>query len=172
VSLGPPEIPQAKALLVGDPLAFDDGAAPLLLRALDRPVAQAIVAERAPVYVTILFGMLLRRHEHELEPLHEDLERFLAPALTAVEPGRDDQAFARDVDALVAWGCLERHAEPLKIRGYKDLRRERFRFRLTDDAVALLGFLEARLEARLEGRSDDGRDLLIDVLGRSALYKG
>jgi hypothetical protein len=160
------EIALAKGLLTGDALAFEGGAAPLLLRALERPVAQAIVAERAPIYVTILFGMLLRRREHELEPLHEDLERFLAPALAALETDRDDQAFARDVDALVAWGCLERHAEPLKIRGYKDLRRERFRYRLSEDAVALLGWLEARLSARLEGRSDDGRDLLVDVLGQ------
>jgi len=94
----------ARALLVGDAHAFDGGAAPLLLRAFDRPVAQAIVAERAPIYVTILYGMLLRRHEHELEPLHEDLERFLAPALAVLEPDRDDQAFARDADALVGWG--------------------------------------------------------------------
>jgi hypothetical protein len=65
----------------------------------------------------------------------------------------------------VAWGCLERRAEPLKIRGYKDVRRERFRYRLTDDAVALLEWLEARLQARIEGRSQDSRDLLIDVLG-------
>ena len=162
----PHELLAARALLVGDPQAFDNGAAPLLLRAMDRSVAQAIVADRAPIYVTILYGALLRRHEHELEPLHEDLERFLAQALTALDPARDDQAFARDVDSLVGWGCLERHAEPLKIRGYKDLRRERFRYRLTEDAVALLGWLQARLEARLEGRSDDGRDLLVDVLGQ------
>ena len=83
----------------------------------------------------------------------------------AIEPDWDDQAFARDVDQLVTWGCLDRHAEPLRIRGYKDIRRERFRYRLTDDAVGMLEWLEAGLERRLHGSTNDGRDLLVDVLG-------
>ncbi len=157
---------RAKALFLPDAQrAYDEGAAPVLLRALDHPVASAIVVERAAAYVTILYGMLLLRRGHELEPLHEDVERFSALALAAIEPERDDQAFSRDLDQLVAWGCLERRAEPLKIRGYKDVRRERFRYRLTDDAVALLDWLEVRLESRMQGRANDGRDLMVDVLG-------
>jgi len=157
---------QARALLLPDAQrAYDEGAAPVLLRGLEHPVACAIVAERAPAYITILYGMLLLRRGHELEPLHDDVEQVSARALAAVEPDRDEQAFARDVDQLVAWGCLERRAEPLKIRGYKDVRRERFRYRLTDDAVALLDWLEARLETRMQGRTTDGRDLMVDVLG-------
>lgn len=145
--------------------ALDAGAAPLLLRAFDGPVAQAVVAERAPAYVTTLFGMLLLRRDHEVEPLHEDIERFVAPGSQALDPGWSDQTFARDLDQLIEWGCLERRAEPLKIRGYKDIRRERYRYRLTDDAVALLEWLEGRLAARIEGRMQDSRDLLKDMLG-------
>lgn len=174
MALSPDEIARVRALRGGGVAAsqaFEEGAAPLVLRALERPVASAIVAERAPVYVTILYGMLLLRRTHELEPLHEDVERAVGCALDAAlrESGagapRDDQAFARDLDQLVAWGCLDRRAEPLKIRGYKDVSRERFRYKLTDDAVALLDWLEGRLEAIARGRADDSRDLLIDVLG-------
>jgi hypothetical protein len=166
----------ARALLGSDSQrAFDDGAAPLLAAAFEHPVANVLVADRAPIYLTVLFGMLLLRRAHELEPLHDDLERHAARALAQVSRpqdgrpvadfARDDQAFSRDIDQLVAWGCLERRAEPLKIRGYKDIRRERFRYRLTEDAVGLLESLEAGLERRLHGSANDGRDLLVDVLG-------
>ncbi len=144
--------------------AFEQGAAPILLDAFEHPVAAAIVAERSPAYVTVLFGLLLLRRDHEIEPLHDDLERFVAPAARAVDDTWDTQTLSRDLGQLEAWGCVDRRAEPLRIRGYKDIRRERFRYRLTDDAVALLEWLEARLQARLEGRVDDSRDLMIDVL--------
>lgn len=156
----------AKALLGGAARdAFERGAAPALLDAFDGPIAAAVVAERAPAYVTLLVALLLLRREHEIEPLHDDVERFVAPAARAIEPGWDEQTLTRDLDQLEAWGCLERRAEPLRIRGYKDIRRERFRYRLTEDAVALLEWLEGRLQARIEGRTQDSRDLMIDVVG-------
>jgi hypothetical protein len=166
-ALGPDDIEAARRLRGPEAAdAFAAGAAPVLLRAIDRRVASAIVAERADAYVTVLFGMALLRRAHELEPLHEDIERTVADAVASLDAGpRDEQALARDLDQLVEWGCLTRRAEPLKIRGYKDISRERFRYRLTEDAVALLEWLESRLDAYAQGRVDDGRDLLVDVLG-------
>jgi hypothetical protein len=145
--------------------AFERGLSPVLLRAFDHPVASALVVERAPAYVTILHGLLLLRRDHELEPLHEDVERLVAPAARALGEPWDEQLFARDLAQLESWGCIERRAEPLKIRGYKDVSRERYRYRLGEDALAMLEWLEARLQARLEGRTLDSRDLLIDVVG-------
>lgn len=167
VALAPDEIEAARRLRGPDAaVAFAEGAAGVLLRAVDRRVASAIVAERAEAYVTLLYGMLLLRRSHELEPLHEDIERMVGRTTRREGEGAgDEQALARDLDQLVEWGCLTRRAEPLKIRGYKDISRERFRYHLTEDAVALLEWLEARLEAHANGRADDGRDLLIDVLG-------
>jgi len=105
------------------------------------------------------------RRAHELEPLHEDLYRRVVRAQTVRDPGYSPESFAQDLTQLAGWGALERMAETLRIRGYRDNRRERFRYRLSEDAVALLEWLEARLQARLQGRLRDSRDRLTDVLG-------
>lgn len=138
----------------------------LLLRAFDGPITSALSAERASSYVTILHALLLLRRGHELEPLHEDLLGVARPALLALSEEWDVSHFATDLAQLERWGCVARRAEALKIRSYKDARRERFRYRLTEDAVAMLEWLELRLAARLEGRTRDSRDVLTDVLGQ------
>jgi hypothetical protein len=145
--------------------ALDEGLAPLLLAAFEAPVASALVAERAPQYVAILYVLLALRREHELAPLHDDLWHRAAPGLRVLDPSYGLDTFATDLAQLEAWGCVSRHAEPLRIRGYRDNRRQRFRWQLGEDAVALLEWVEARLAARLDGRGADTRDLLADVLG-------
>ena len=123
-----------------------------------------ITAERSPWYLTILYALLLFRRDHELEPLHEDVLGRVGGPLERLG-GYDGVVFAQDVEQLVRWRAVERVTEAYKLRSYRDNRRERFRYRLTDDAVALLEWLEARLAARLEGRAGDSRDRLTDVLG-------
>ncbi|MBK9034601.1 MAG: DUF2397 family protein [Myxococcales bacterium] len=124
-----------------------------------------VTAERAPFYLTILYALLLDRRAHELEPLHEDvLARVVGPA--GRHGAYDPVGFAHDVEQLIAWGAIDRITEAHKLRSYKDNRRERFRYRLTDDAVALLEWLEARLVARLHARVGDSRDRLTDLLGQ------
>jgi len=145
--------------------AFDDGEAPLLRLAFSAPVTALLTAERTDAYLTLLYGMLIMRRSHELEPLHEDLYRRVIRAQNARDPGYTPESFAQDLAQLADWGALERTAETLRIRGYRDNRRERFRYRLSEDAVALLEWLEARLQARLQGRLRDSRDRLTDVLG-------
>ena len=145
--------------------AFADGLAPLLGRGVRGRVTAVVTAERAPYYLTILYGLWLYRRDHELEPLHEDvLARVLAPA--ARHGGYDELLFAQDVKQLVAWEAIDCVTEAHKLRSYKDNRRERFRYRLTDDAVALLEWLEARLAARLHARVGDNRDRLTDIAGQ------
>jgi hypothetical protein len=144
--------------------AFVDGCAPALGRALDGRIAAVLTAERAPWYLTILYGMLLYRRDHELEPLHEDVLARVSEPLAALG-GYDGALFGQDVTQLVEWRALDRITEAHKLRSYRDNRRERFRYRLTDDTVALLEWLEARLAAKLDGRAGDSRDRLEDVLG-------
>lgn len=145
--------------------ALARGAAPLLLRAFERRVANVMISERSEAYITVLYALLILRRGHELEPLHEDLERLVAEPSSQREPDWSSEVFGRDLAQLEAWGCVERQAEPLKIRGYKDVRRDRYRYRLTADSVALLEWLELRASAQLEGRASDSRDRLVDVLG-------
>jgi hypothetical protein len=154
-----------RAWIAGDrEAAFAAGAAPALARAVERRVASVLTAERFAQYLNILFGLALLRRDHELEPLHEELSRrVLAAQLAHGDYG--PAPFASDMEQLVEWGAVERTTEALKLRTYRDNRRDRFRYRLTDDAAALLEWLEARASARVEGRVRDGRDLLADVLG-------
>lgn len=144
--------------------AFADGCAPALALALDGRIAAVLTAERTPAYLTILYALLLFRRDHELEPLHEDVLPRIAEAAAGLG-GYDGPTFAQDVSQLVEWGAVERVTEARRLRGPRDNRRERFRYRLTDDAVALLEWLEARLAAKLAGRVGDSRDRLEDVVG-------
>ncbi len=164
----PDDIAGARNLIAAEPgaraAAFAEGFAPLLARGLGGRVAAVLTAERTPWYLTVLYSLLLFRRDHELEPLHEDvLGRVLGPMERLGV--YDGVLFAQDVNQLVNWGAIDRITEAHKLRSYRDNRRERFRYRLTDDAVALLEWLEARLAARLDGRVGDSRDRLADVLG-------
>lgn len=156
---------RARRLLGPDPeQAFDDGCAPELGRALDGRVTAAVAAERAPFYLNVMYALVLMRRGHELEPRHEDLYARVLPPQRLVGI-YDLEAFATDVDQLVAWGALDRITEAQRLRGYKDNRRVRFRYRITADGIALIEWLEARLAAKLEGRVRDSRDRLADVIG-------
>lgn len=144
--------------------AFDDGLSPLLGRAIGGPVVNVLVTDRSAAYLVLLDALVLLRRDHELEPLHDEVYRRVAPVLSRDGDAYDSETFAQDLDQLREWACVERLAEITKIRGYKDNRRERFRYRLTPDAVSLVEWLESRLAERLEGRRADGRDRLADVV--------
>jgi hypothetical protein len=127
-------------------------------------VAAVLTADRSPWYLTILYALLLFRRDHELEPLHEDVFSRVAGPMHHLGD-YDGALFAQDVEQLVRWEAIDRITEAHKLRSYRDNRRERFRYRLTGDTVALLEWLEARLAARLDGRVGDSRDRLADVVG-------
>jgi hypothetical protein len=142
-----------------------DGSGPArgapLLSALRTSILRALTAERADAYVTILAGMLGLRRSGALAPTLDELRRRLS------SEALDEPAFLRDLLQLEEWGCLTRELEPHAIRGYRDARRDRFRHRLTDDVVALLEWLEARLARGAAPLSVDADDRLLDVRDRA-----
>lgn len=164
-----PELREAFERLLESPPSelLASGQSPVLLRALDGPVPAALVADRARAYVTVLHAMVLLRRRHELEPLHEDLFRQVREPLALAED-YDLDRFAQDIGQLEAWGAVQRVIEPARVRSYKDNRRERYRYRLTADALAMVEWLEGRVRERLSGRARDGRDLLQDIAARLA----
>lgn len=134
-------------------------------------VTRPLSAERAPQYLNLLYALLLMRRGHELEPRHDDLyARVLAPQ-RLLGGAYDPDEYGRDLDQLVEWGCVERMTEPRRLRGYKDNRRVQYRYRISDDAVALIEWLEARLAAVVEGRVRDSRDRLADIVGALKEYR-
>lgn len=134
-----------------------------LLSNRNRELGNLLLSERAVYYVTVLAALLAFRREHELEPLHDDL-------YTAVRPDLDDggyapDAFNQDTGQLLRWNLITDRLEKERLRGYKDTRRRKFRYRLTDEATAFLLWLEARRRDDLEPNDTDTRDLLSELIG-------
>lgn len=141
----------------------------LLLHDLrDGEVTRFLFAEAWSVYLTVQFAMLLMRRNHELAPMHTDLFDRVRENIGALIPGGDYSidAFANDMNQLASWGCVTKEIEVSRIRGYRDRSRENYRYTLTGDAVSFLEWLEGRLDDRVRGTSLDGRDLMIDLVGR------
>ncbi len=133
----------------------------------DGPVTRFLFAEAGPVYLTLLYALLLFRRRHELDPLHADLYDEARPVIEkSIAPGYSLDAFASDMGQLTEWGCVRREVEAARIRGYRDRSREHFRYTLTNDTVSFLEWLEGRLEDRVHGSAQDGRDLLLDLTQR------
>lgn len=121
-----------------------------------------LLAERAVPYVSVLAALLAFRRAHELEPLHEDLLAALRPALGAAYDG---DAFNQDLRQLQEWDLLSARIEKERLRGYRDTRRRKFRYRLADEATAFLLWLETRHHEDLEPRDGDTRDQLAELVG-------
>lgn len=163
-----PKPTEAAGLLRREPReGFRRGAHLRLADLADGGVTRFLSAEAAPVYLTILYALLLFRRRHELDPLHTVLYDDIRPVVesqTAAPYSLD--AFASDVNQLVEWGCLKREVEAARIRGYRDRSRDHFRYTLTSDTVSFLEWLEGRLDHRVHGTLQDGRDLLLDLTQR------
>jgi hypothetical protein len=155
----------ARRLLGADrEAAFAAGCAPALATALRVNVTRVLGAERMAQYLNLLYALLLRRRSHEIEPRHDDLYALVLGPQRRLGGTYDPQEYAHDLDQLAEWGAVERITEAQRLRGYKDNRRVQYRYRATEDAVALLEWLETRLADRIEGRVKDSRDRLADVV--------
>lgn len=147
--------------------SFRKGAHLRLSELADGGVTRFLSAEALPVYLTLLYALLLFRRRHELDPLHSTLYDEVRPVVEGVGGGPYTlDGFASDVGQLVEWGCLRREVEAARIRGYRDRSREHFRYSLTPDTVSFLEWLEGRLDQRVHGSAQDGRDLLLDLTQR------
>ena len=119
-----------------------------------------LASERAVEYVACLRAFVAFRNSHEPEPLHEDLEEKVcgedaSPAARA--------AFKADVRQLKEWGLIEERIEKERLRGYRDSRRTKFRYRLCDDAAAFVEWLNERREYDLNPSGGDETGNLLDI---------
>ncbi|MDJ0836946.1 MAG: DUF2397 family protein [Acidobacteriota bacterium] len=145
--------------------AFDRGAGRALIGGRNPHLGNLLLAERNIYYLQILYGMLLLRRAQNLEPLYEDLYDSVRQAQSLVE-GKDYDLdhFRADLDQLTAWGLTNSRIEKERIRGYRDNRKRKFRYSLTEEASAFLNWLEERLHEDLEERGADARNQLEDAV--------
>lgn len=161
--------PRAPLDLFGDRAlaAYENGQAAELVRRRNRHLGHLLLADRAVVYVQILYRLLLFRRSHELEPLHEELYEAVRPAQErCLGPGGgyDQDQFRADLAQLEAWALISCRIEAERLRGYRDTRRRKFRYRLSADAVSFLEWLEERAQSDLYRPEEDARDLLEETL--------
>lgn len=131
-----------------------------------RTLGNLLLAERAPCYVLILHGVLEFRRRHELEPLHEDLyEGVRASFETVTGTVCTPDAFSQDIRQLQLWSLITCRIEQERLRGYRDNRRRKFRYRLADEATAFLLWLEERQRDDLQPDAPDTRDVLEELSG-------
>ena len=119
-----------------------------------------LASERAVEYVSILRALAEFRAEHEPEPLHEDVERKVC--------GEDAEAFASaafksDLRQLKEWGLVAERIEKERLRGYRDNRRAKFRYRMCDDAAAFVEWLADRHARDLMPGAGDETGNLLDM---------
>ena len=119
-----------------------------------------LASERATEYVAILRALAEFRAEHEPEPLHEDVERKVC--------GEDAEAFASaafksDLRQLKEWGLVAERIEKERLRGYRDNRRAKFRYRMCDDAAAFVEWLADRHARDLMPGAGDETGNLLDM---------
>ncbi len=158
---------QLQILFSDNPLAaFEQGMAACLIERRNADLGNLFSTERASFYITILYRMLLFKRNHELEPLYEDIYAAVEPPLEKPDNSEYSQdRFRSDLAQLEEWHLVTSRIEKQRLRGYRDNRKRKFRFRLSDEAASLLRWLEERLQDDLEERSNDARDLLGDISG-------
>ena len=144
----------------------EETAQPGLLDQRCRQLGHLLLADRAVFYVQILHRMLEFRRQHELEPLHDDLFDALRAGTgpAAAGPYTTD-AFGQDIRQLQMWNLITCRIEKERLRGYRDTRRRKFRYRLADEATAFLLWLEERLRDDLQPDEPDTRDVLEELVG-------
>ena len=157
-------------LLGSTPLdAFSRGVGSALSENRNRNIGAMFSSDHAAEYIQILYRMLFFRREYELEPLYEHIFTAVAPAIKAIRESKEDyprEEFDRNMNQLYDWNLVDRRLEKERLRGYKDVRRDRYRCRLSDEAAAFLQWLEERLHGEFIFRPDDTENLLEFVLSR------
>ncbi|MCF6176535.1 MAG: DUF2397 family protein [Victivallaceae bacterium] len=147
--------------------AFVAGAAVWLVRERNQNLGSLLNSEHREFYIQILHRMLYFRREHELEPLNEDIYLAVKPALEQSSGEAYSQTmFNRHLNQLTEWELIIKRMEKERLRGYRDVNRDRFRFRLTDETVAFLYWLEDRLRHGDDDAGDAAGDLLDFILSR------
>ena len=119
-----------------------------------------LASERAAEYVAILRAFAVMRDGHEPEPLHEDIARMVCGE-DAAQP--DLAQLKTDLRQLKDWSLVTERIEKERLRGYRDNRRTKFRYRLCEDAVAFVAWLGERREHDLLPGGGDITGNLLDI---------
>ena len=112
-------------------------------------IGNVLASDNVPFYVAILSALADFRAGHEFEPLFEDLRDIV---LSESPSQRQIDEFNADLTQLEEWKLVERRIEKMRVRGYRDNRRRKFRFRICDDDASLVEWLRARREEELNPR--------------------
>lgn len=146
---------------------FSQGAAVELVRRRNPALGSLLTSERSGFYIQILYRLLLFRRAHELEPLHDDIHEAVREAQSRLAGGvaYTDELFNQDMRQLKDWGVIEERMERERLRGYRDTRKRKFRYRLKQETMAFLLWLEERLQDDLEEKENDARSLLEEIVG-------
>lgn len=134
-----------------------------LLQNRNRAIGSLLTAERALPYVEILLILLDFRDNHELEPLHDDVLAVLQ-TMGKSQSSETSTQFNQDMRQLLDWELVSERIEKERLRGYKDTRRRKFRYKISDEAVSFLLWLESRHQDDLHPEDSDTRDLLSDMV--------
>ena len=119
-----------------------------------------LASDRAAEYVAILRAFAKLREGHEPEPLHESVLREVCGEDASPDA---EQQFKASVRQLKDWKLLTERIEKERLRGYRDKRRDKFRYRLEDDAIAFVGWLEDRHAKDLSPEGADITGNLLDM---------
>ncbi len=120
-------------------------------------VGSILTSDNAVFHVAFLSALADFRSRHEFEPLYEDLREAV---LGESQNPRQIEEFNADLKQLEEWKLVGRRIEKMRVRGYRDNRRQKFRFRICDDAASFVEWLRARREEDLNPRAADTDNLL------------
>ncbi len=149
--------PSVPIALIDSPLVDDTR---MLLEKRATTLGSLLASERAAEYVACLRAFVDFRKRHEPEPLHEDIETAVCGE-DASPAART--AFKSDIRQLKEWGLVEERIEKERLRGYRDTRRTKFRYKLCDDAVAFVEWLNERRAHDLDPSGGDETGNLLDI---------
>lgn len=144
---------------------FQAGGVEELLVHRNKNIGSLLKAERGSTYFAILYRMLLFKREYELEPLYDDIFRSVEDVLSGEGTVYDQSRFRTDMDQLAEWKLLSFRIEKQRLRGYRDNRKRKFRYRLSEEAIHFLEWLEQRFLDDFQSSSNDTRDLLGEMRG-------
>ena len=119
-----------------------------------------LASDRAAEYVAILRAFAKLREGHEPEPLHESVLREVCGEEAA---SSSEVQFKAAIRQLKDWNLLTERIEKERLRGYRDKRRDKFRYRLDDDAIAFVAWLEDRHANDLSPEGSDITGNLLDM---------
>lgn len=125
-----------------------------------KELGSLLSSDRAVEYVAILRAFSEFRRHHEPEPLHEDIVRAVCGEMP--DPFAE-LTLKNDLRQLKDWGLVTERIEKERLRGYRDSRRTKFRYRLCDEAVQFIAWLDERRNCSLDAGGGDITGNLLDL---------